>query len=452
MNKLGKISVMLLAAATSVGILSSCGSSESDKKTVKFAYQATGDTSAISKWMKDVKAQFESENKGATLKLEPIKSNGDDYGSKLALMSKSEKTAPDLMILDTEMIRPYVAAGYLKPIDDQLKGWKDWSQYFDSSKNAGKADDGKIYAVPLGTDTRGIWYNKDILKKAGLSDNWQPKSWDDVIDAATKIKKTQPDVIPMNLYAGRPLGEVSVMQGFDMLLYGTKGGTLYNTKTQKWVTGSKQFKDSLQFIKDIYSKGLAPSPQQALDPQLGDKVGQQWIPQSKLGMSIEGNWLASSWMPGGDSEWTDWQKHIGWCGFPTQNGQKPGLISMSGGWGLALSSHTQNPDLAFKALKVFQNEKHAAAYDTISGSIAVRKDVEQDKKYLGSNPTIKFFTDLANYSQYRPANSQYKEVSDQVAIATESVLTGQKSVKDAAAEYDSAIAKTVGADHTEAAK
>ena len=125
---------------------------------------------------------------------------------------------------------------------------------------------------------------------------------------------------------------------------------------------------------------------------------------------------------------------------------------MSGGWGLALSSHTQNPDLAFKALKVFQNERHAAAYDTISGSIAVRKDVEQDKKYLGSNPTIKFFTDLANYSQYRPANSQYKEVSDQVAIATESVLTGQKSVKDAAAEYDSAIAKTVGADHTEAAK
>ncbi|WP_324123875.1 extracellular solute-binding protein [Bifidobacterium sp. B4107] len=248
MNKLGKISVMLLAAVTSVGILSSCGSSESDKKTVKFAYQATGDTSAISKWMKDVKAQFESENKGATLKLEPIKSNGDDYGSKLALMSKSEKTAPDLMILDTEMIRPYVAAGYLKPIDDQLKGWKDWSQYFDSSKNAGKADDGIIYAVPLGTDTRGIWYNKDILEKAGLSDNWQPKSWDDVIDAATKIKKTQPDVVPMNLYAGRPLGEVSVMQGFDMLLYGTKGGTLYNTKAQKWVTGSKQFKDSLQFI------------------------------------------------------------------------------------------------------------------------------------------------------------------------------------------------------------
>ena len=41
-----------------------------------------------------------------------------------------------------------------------------------------------------------------------------------------------PDVIPMNIYAGRAGGEQTSMQGFEMLLYGTQD-TLYNTDTNK---------------------------------------------------------------------------------------------------------------------------------------------------------------------------------------------------------------------------
>lgn len=56
--------------------------------------------------------------------------------------------------------------------------------------------DGKIYGIPIDTDTRGLWYNKDVLQKAGVKVPWEPKNWDEVLDAARKIKTSQPDVLP----------------------------------------------------------------------------------------------------------------------------------------------------------------------------------------------------------------------------------------------------------------
>ena len=41
--------------------------------------------------------------------------------------------------------------------------------------------DGKVYGIPYCTDTRGLWYNREILTKAGViaeGEDWAPKTWD----------------------------------------------------------------------------------------------------------------------------------------------------------------------------------------------------------------------------------------------------------------------------------
>ncbi|CAM5282380.1 hypothetical protein SALBM311S_09334 [Streptomyces alboniger] len=55
----------------------------------------------------------------------------------------------------------------MKPLDPYLAKWPDWNQFMDTAKTAAKAEDGKTYGVPDGTDTRGLWFSKDI-QKAGL--------------------------------------------------------------------------------------------------------------------------------------------------------------------------------------------------------------------------------------------------------------------------------------------
>ena len=71
------------------------------------------------------------------------------------------------------------------------------------------------------------------------------------------------------------------MQGFEMLLYGTKN-TLYDAKSKKWVVGSQGMTDSMNFLHTVFSEKLGPDPQDALDPQFGTKLSTQLLPQGKL--------------------------------------------------------------------------------------------------------------------------------------------------------------------------
>ena len=90
-------------------------------------------------------------------------------------------------------------------------------------------------------------------------------------------------MIPINIYAGTGVGEAASMQGFEMLLYGTPTGTLFDKESQKWVVGSQNFKDALGSMQQIYSNGLAPTPQQALAPTWANTVGQELLPKEQAG-------------------------------------------------------------------------------------------------------------------------------------------------------------------------
>ena len=262
--------------------------------------------------MKRAKEEFESTHKGVTIDLQPVEAEADQYFTKLALMNKSKSKAPDIIYEDTFQVMSDAAAGYLLPIDQYVKDWDEWSQYSESSTQGAKGMDGKLYGVPFGTDTRGIYFNKKIFEQAGLPTDWQPKNWDEILSAARTIKEKVPGVIPMNIYAGRAGGEQTTMQGFEMLLYGTQD-TLYNTDTNKWVSGSQGFKDALTFYQTAYSEGLTPSNDVALDKAVGTRVSTELLPKGKLAIDIDGSWLPYVWMQD-STKWAEWQETLRWLG------------------------------------------------------------------------------------------------------------------------------------------
>jgi len=446
------IAGLAAVAVAAVGLAgcSSSGSASSD--TIKIAYQKYGAFQQLDAQMKVVKKEYEKDNPGKTVTLVPIQAQGNDYYTKLALMNKAPATAPDVMYEDTFLVKADAQAGYLLPLDEYTAKWKDWSQFYDNAKQAGEGVDGKTYGVPMGTDTRALWYNKDIFKKVGLPVPWQPKTWDDVLAAAKTIKQKSPDTIPFNIYSGKAQGEASTMQGFEMLLYGAdgSGNTLYRDK--KWVTGSKQFQDSLQFVKDVYQGGLGPTPQQALDPNVGTTIAQTWLPKGKLAIDLDGSWQSGTWLKSGTAPWSEWNDVMGQAAMPTQNGQEPGYNSMSGGWTLAVGAKTKNPQAAFDFITTFLNKDGSLKYDSENSQIAVRKDVAEDPEYTGANPTFKFFSGLVEHTNFRPATSDYSQISNAIQVAMESVMTGQQSPKEAAAAYDDAVVGVVGKEHTVSAR
>jgi multiple sugar transport system substrate-binding protein len=448
-------------SAAGVGGLAGCGNSSGGAAPgaaasssgeitgeVKVTYQQFGNSKIQANFLSSMAEKFTAAHPQATVKLQPITASENDYYTKLQLAMRSPRTAPDMCYEDTFLINSDISAGYLTPLDDRLASWSDWSQFKNSAKGAARALDGKTYGIPDGTDVRAIWFNKALFEKAGLPTEWQPKSWAEIITAAEAIKAKLPGVIPLNLYAGTGVGEAASMQGFEMLLYGTPGGTLFDKDSQKWVIGSKGFKDALSFYQQIYSGGLAPTPQQALAPTWANTVGQELLPQSKLAIDVDGSWLSGNWLASGAAPWPEWNKTLGNAWMPTQNGEGTGQVTMSGGWTWAIPKNAQNPNAAWEFMKMLCSKEGELEFDIKNVQIPVRTDVAEDASYVKANPTNAFFSKLVENTIYRPAYSEYAKISLLLQQATEKVVTGTADPTVAAKFYDDGVTQIVGQDKT----
>jgi multiple sugar transport system substrate-binding protein len=438
-------SVMAVALAATAA---ACGGDTADKsgaKELEVLYRVEPSFPHMENMLKQAKKQFESTHKGVTIKLTGVQGVNETYYTKLALLNRSADSAPDVYFHDTFQVNADVAAGKLAPLDDYLKTWPDWaSQYPDSVKQAAKGPDGKIYGVPISTDTRGLWYSKDVFAKAGIATPWQPKTWADVLAAARTIKQKVPGVVPFSMYSTKPHGEGTTMQGFEMLLYGTPGGTLFDDSQKKWVTSGKGITDSLAFVNTVYRENLGPKAADAFNPKLGEKIALEWFPSGKVGIDLDGNWLGSAWKPGGTKPWPEWTEKIGWTPMPTQNGEAPGAVSMSGGWVMAMSAYAKDKKDAWDFISTTTSKDNTLIYTVGTGDLSPRKDVAADPKYAANNPAVKFWTDLASVTHYRPAFEVYPKVSAEVQKVMEAMTTGSKAPDAAAKDYADALPKVVG--------
>ncbi|MBB4891214.1 multiple sugar transport system substrate-binding protein [Streptomyces olivoverticillatus] len=441
---------VLLAVTTALAVLplTACGGGGGDPDTVKIAYQRSTDNKVriMDGYLAGIKKQFEREHPGKELKLVPVQAAEGDYYAKIQQMMRSPKTSPDVVHEDTALINSDITSGYLRALDDKLAGWKEWGRFAATAKASAKGADGRTYGVPDGTDTRGLWFNKEVFARAGLPANWQPHTWRDVLDAARTVKAKVPGVVPLNVYTGKAAGEAATMQGFEMLLYGT-GSTdpLYDPGRKKWVAGGKGVTDSLDFVRTVFAEKLGPDPSDALDPNVSTNVVTSWLPSGKLAIDLDGSWLAKNWLPDGSKPWPQWERVMGRAAFPTQNGQAPGRVSLSGGWTWSIGAKSGKADLAWQVIETLQTAANATDWTVRDGQIAVRDDVAADPRYVKSLPGIDFFTGLVKDTRYRPALPVYPQVSDAIREAMEAVTTGDATAAQAARGYDERLRTAVGA-------
>ncbi|MBH1933778.1 extracellular solute-binding protein [Streptomyces sp. AV19] len=430
------LTVALLAAA-----LAACGDPGGDPDTVKVVYQRSTDNKyrVLDDYLGGIKKQFEREHPGKRLKLMPVQASQNDYATKVQQMMRSPRTAPDLVREDSAVLDSDVTSGYLRPLDDKVAGWQDRDRYLPAAKELGRAGDGRTYGVPDGTETRGLWFNKELFARAGLPADWRPRTWDDVLDTARTLKRRLPGVIPFHLYTGKGPGEATSMQGFGMLLYGTGKDPLYDPGRKKWLTGSRGFRDALGFVRTVYAERLGPEPADALDPNVSTRVTAEWLPSGKLAIALDGSWLPKFWARDGARPWPGWDRVMGRAAFPTRDGAAPGRVSLSGGWTWAISARSRKADLAWQVIETLQSRHNALEWTVRDGQIAVRDDVAADPAYRSYVPGIGFFTDLVRYTRHRPALPVYPQVSGAIQEATEAVATGDASVAEAARDYDEAL-------------
>lgn len=414
--------------------------------TLTFTYKQSASNDPLEKWLadKDVIGRFEAENPGVKIELVPISSSEGDYATLLALQLSSDRTAPNIFMEDTYMTATDAATGYLACLDDYLADWDDYDNYMDGTKEAVKGTDGKSYGIPISTDSRGIFYNMEVLNKAGVETPWQPKTWDDVLDTARKIKESGQDAAPLYLIVGSSNGEGVSMQTFEMLLYGT-GDQMY--ENNKWLVGSQSLTDTFKFIDTVYvEEDLGVDLDVALATDALSQV-QQGMANGTVGMMLTVCTSAGAWASTGTYPVDDVESKIGFAAMPTQNGGDPATVTMSGGWSWAISEYCENKDLAFKFLAFCGNQENATYRSLYDGRMSPRLDSTDIEEYAG-RAYIDETTAYMENAYVRPKSESYAMVSTQIQTIVEELASGSLTPEQAAEEYKSRVVNIVGEENT----
>lgn len=398
------------------------------------------------------KEEMAAQGKNVTVNLVQFGGSDEQLKQQYALDLKVGQGA-DVMSFDGFWVPEFVAGGLLKPLNEvggaDVDKWEGWS-HIPKNVQALLTYQDKIYGIPIGTDARAIWYRKDLLQKAGLPDNWQPKSWNELLDAARKVKQALPDVTPLQINAGTAMGEATTLQGWYMVILGA-GANVYDFDANKYVVKGQPLLDALTFYKTVY-----------VDEKLGDarlqllKDGRQQsflnFRDGKIAMLVEGDFFWRSVLAGGDTKLENRDQLVGFARMPAREPGKgirgQDFVTASGGNGYVLNPTTKHAAEAW-ALLSFMSSKDALNWlQGIEPRIRARDDVP-----VPNDPVMTALAkDLLPITTIRPADPNYPKVSAAIQLMTEQVVSAAAAPDAAMNAYADTVLGIVGPDKVEDAK
>lgn len=362
----------------------------------------------------------------------------------------STGSGADLAGFDGFLIPSFVEGGLLKSLEelagDAVKKWDGW-QHISEGSRALMSYQGKTYGIANGTDVRMIFVRADILRDAGVDPaTWQPKSWEELLDTARKLKEKNPDSFPLQLNAGVPMGEATTMQGYWMALLGTGEGI---TDDQgRYIVASQGILDTLNLYKTIY-----------VDEKLGDQRAQMLgdgrnrtfanFRDGKTAMLVEGDWFwRSVTAPGSEFAVDNRDEVMTWAKMPAKEPGKgfrgQDFVTISGGTGTVINPHTEEPQLAWELLAYMNSQEMQAAYQDYQPRISIRDDVP-----IPNAPFLKETSQaLLPLTTARPNDANYNAVSAEIQRMTEAVVSGELSPEEAMKRYGEAVTRIVGEENT----
>jgi len=413
----------------------------------------TGDTQLIKlaigtnriEWIEGELEAFKAENPGTEIEIIEIVSGSDMY-AKITMMMQSEQTSPDVISEDGFMINSDAAAGYLQSLDEIVSANSDFENFVPAIMDGAKGADGQQYGIPFSTDVQGIWYNKNLLAQAGVSVPFEPKNWDEIMDAAIKLKALgDSELIPVFLYGSKTHPEETSMRTFQALYSGT-GSQLYDYGTEKWIVDKENLLHVFNFINDVYNvEQVGPPLSVASQQSIGDLFRSDYMQNDKLGLYFSGSWESGQWGAGKTHDWPEGLDVWGFAKIPTVDGREPGYTSMSGGWTWAIPTNANNKEGAKALLEFVSSKDVQLSYNLFSGDLAVRSDVMEDSTY-SSQPmsVVNESAEIMNYTHFRPSVEGYSTITGMYTEIVESIAMGSATPEQAIENFESELKRIIG--------
>ncbi|MDG4856624.1 extracellular solute-binding protein [Streptomyces sp. T-3] len=328
-----------------------------------------------------------------------------------SLLAAQQDNSPDVLIVDNPVVSTLAEAGVLTTTDDTNL---DTSKTDPNLLAAGQVDD-KTYGTPIGANTLALYYNKDVLNKAGV-DIASVKDWASLTAALDKVKK-----------AGK--------KGITFSAIGTEEGSFqflpwfWGAGAELTEVDSAKSVDALTLWSDWLQKGYAPNS------VLNNTQTTSWqeFESGDYAFAENGTWQLAG------AEKADFE--YGVLPIPGQSGGTAAAPTGGEFVTMPIQGDTGRYSTSQKLVTCLTSTQNLYATDTTLSYVAPTGDV-QDKQ-VAENAELKPWVDAVKAAKGRTDDlgTKYPKISEQLWKAVQSALSGAKSPKDALAAAQEAAAK-----------
>lgn len=348
-------------------------------------------------------AEYESAN--PNVKIERTYIPFGDLKNKLLLGSAAGQL-PDIIWIDNPDHQAFAAAGLLADITEEIAEWGEADQYFDGPWSSTMYE-GRNYGVPNSSNNLALYYNVEMLEKAGVE---PPTTWDELKIAAEKL--TVGDVYGLAVSGVR--NEQGTFQFLPFVWQADSDLDRFNSEgTIEAITLWKELVDKGHMSQEILSQD-----QQATMLQFA---------AGKVAMMVNGTWQIPALESDADFEWDI---------VPLPVYKKGGTILGGENW--AITSTSENKDIAWDIVKFMQQPEYLKPFLQAAGRLPSRKDLIEDP-FWQDDPLLKIFADSMGVAKARAYGPEYPKISDTIQEMIHQVISGVKTPEDAVREADEII-------------
>jgi multiple sugar transport system substrate-binding protein len=415
--------VFLVACLFFVSVIAGCGSNNSPKETSQGPSAApaetkntTVDTANTKKvkltlwhyYEKDIQDYIKKFNESqneveVTPKFVPF----NDFKKQLTI-GLSAGNLPDLVLMDNPDVAAFAAMGLFEDITDKVSTWADKDQFFEGPMKSGVYQ-GKNYALPFVSNCLAMFYNTELLDKAGVK---PPQTWDELKATAKLLTKGGVYGFATSLAKG----EEGTFNFYPWLI--AAGGDPNKLD-------SAEVANAVNFLSGLTKDGSMS--REVINVGMSD-IEKQFA-AGKVAMMINGPWQTPSIQKDNPN------LKFGIALIP--KGQKGG--SVLGGENIGIVKG-KNKEAAWKFLSWAGSADSIRAYTKASGAFPPRKDVAADKNYT-DDPALKVWMEQMQYAMPRGPHPKWPELSAALSTSVQAVVTGTKSTEDALKEAQATVDK-----------
>lgn len=428
-----KISGTGLAGAMLLGVAGCGGDGGGEEGVVEFTFSfGPDDSGSLTEVVNRFNQQFEGQYRA---NYREMPADTGQYFDQLRTEFQAGQN--NIQLIGGDVIWPaqFAANGWIVDLSDRFPE-DEREQFLDGPIESVTYED-SVYGVPWFTDAGMLYYRRDLLEEAGISE--PPQTWEELKQVAQQVQE-QTDTQFGFLFQGSNY-EGGTVNALEYIW--THGGNVLDPNDSNTVTiDSPEAVEGLQTARSMIEGGVAP---QAVANYAETETHSTFLRGEAV---FARNWPYMYGLAGTEDFPDVAPEQLGVAPLPVGEGGES--FSGLGGWNFFINANAdqEQQDASWEFIQ-FATSAEQQKYRALEGSfLPTRTELYDDQEIIEAVPVIELGREALERARSRPVSPFYSDMSLRIAEQWSAITTGNTDPQQAVQTLQNQLQEIVEAGQT----